>query len=246
MSRGGFNDSRSLSNTTSLSTSCCNGVCVMSSTWRDAQNPSFLNFISRFLNESSFRLNILPIAPDFIFIFGGLSVAFMFVTNWDVIDKESVFRKAEKVKEQFASFYVVITLPSKEQNDSFIRFYFKYGGQPGGPTFVPVRDFEMGFEKIVKIAHSRGVCKRQDVLAKLKAEEKSVQAMEIYQQVVASIPGVDSHDANVLYQTIGSIEAIAKSSKEYILETTDLSPTTAETITRFFRDPKFYLGPKIG
>lgn len=49
-----------------------------------------------------------------------------------------------------------------------------------------------------------------------------------------------------LYQTIGSIEAIAKSSKEYILETTDLSPTTAETITRFFRDPKFYLGPKIG
>lgn len=72
------------------------------------------------------------------------------------------------MKEQFASFYVVITLPSKEQNDSFIRFYFKYGG----PTFVPVRDFEMGFEKIVKIAHSRGVCKRQDVLAKLKAEVK--------------------------------------------------------------------------
>ncbi|XP_016462398.1 protein PARTING DANCERS-like isoform X2 [Nicotiana tabacum] len=246
MSQGGFGGSMPLSNTTSLPTLCSNGVCVMSSTWRDAQNPSFLNFISRFLNESSFRLNILPIAPDFIFIFGGLSVAFMFVTNWDVVDKESIFRKAEKVKEQFASFYVVITLSSKEQNDSFIHSYFKYVVQPGGPTFVPVQDFEMGFEKIVKIAHARGVCKRQGVLAKLKAEEKSVQAMEIYQQVVTSIPGVDSHDANVLYQTIGSIEAIAKSSKEYILETTDLSPTTAETITRFFRDPKFYLGPKIG
>lgn len=69
--------------------------------------------------------------------------------------------------------------------------------------------------------------------------------MEIYLQVVTSIPGVDSHGANVLNQTIGSIEAIAKSSKEYLLETTDLSPTTAETITRFFRDPKFYLAPKI-
>ena len=26
----------------------------------------------------------------------------------------------------------------------------------GSPTFVPVRDPEMGFEKIVKIAHARG------------------------------------------------------------------------------------------
>lgn len=49
-----------------------------------------------------------------------------------------------------------------------------------------------------------------------------------------------------LNQTVGSIEAIAKSSKEYILETTDLSPTTAQTIPRFFRDPKFYLAPKFG
>ncbi|KAF3663244.1 putative LOB domain-containing protein 24-like [Capsicum annuum] len=153
----------------------------------------------------------------------------------------------QKLKEQFANFYVVITLPTREQNDALIYSYIKYGMQPGRPTFVPVRDLEMGFEKIMKIAHARGACKRQDALAKIKAEkEKSVQAMEIYVQVVTSIPGVDSHDANVLNQTIGSIEAIAKSSKEYILETTDLSPTTAETITSFFRDPKFYLAPKIG
>lgn len=26
----------------------------------------------------------------------------------------------------------------------------------GKPTFVPVQDLEMGFEKIVKIAHARG------------------------------------------------------------------------------------------
>ncbi|XP_059299476.1 protein PARTING DANCERS homolog isoform X1 [Lycium ferocissimum] len=245
MSRG-FRDSTPLSNTSTLSASCSNGVCMMSSTWRDEQHPSFLSFISCFLNENSFRLNIVPIAPDFIFNCGGLSIAFMFVTNWDGIDMISIFRKVQKLKEQFANFYVVITLPTKEQNDSFIYSYIKYGMQLGRPTFVPVRDLEMGFEKIVKIAHARGACKRQDALAKIKAEkEKSVQAMEIYLQVVTSIPGVDSHDANVLNQTIGSIEAIAKSSKEYILETTDLSPTTAETITRFFRDPKFYLAPKM-
>jgi hypothetical protein len=26
----------------------------------------------------------------------------------------------------------------------------------GKPTFVPVKDFEMGFEKMLKIAHSTG------------------------------------------------------------------------------------------
>ncbi|PHT67996.1 hypothetical protein T459_27483 [Capsicum annuum] len=195
-------------------------------------------------NES--RKKALSMSKDFIFNCGGLSVAFMFVTNWGGIDTASFFRKFQKLKEQFANFYVVITLPTREQNDALIYSYIKYGMQPGRPTFVPVRDLEMGFEKIMKIAHARGACKRQDALAKIKAEEKSVQAMEIYVQVVTSIPGVDSHDANVLNQTIGSIEAIAKSSKEYILETTDLSPTTAETITSFFRDPKFYLAPKIG
>lgn len=48
-----------------------------------------------------------------------------------------------------------------------------------------------------------------------------------------------------LNQAIGSIEAIAKASKEYILENTDLSAEKAEVIFRFFRDPKFYLSPKI-
>lgn len=48
-----------------------------------------------------------------------------------------------------------------------------------------------------------------------------------------------------LNQAIGSIEAIAKASKEHILENTDLSADKADIITRFFRDPKFYLSPKI-
>lgn len=48
-----------------------------------------------------------------------------------------------------------------------------------------------------------------------------------------------------LNQAIGSIEAIAKASKEYILENTDLSVEKAERIRSFFRDPKFYLSLKI-
>jgi len=48
-----------------------------------------------------------------------------------------------------------------------------------------------------------------------------------------------------LAQAIGSIEAIAKASKEFIRENTDLSTEKAERILRFFRDPQYYLSPKI-
>ncbi|XP_022886859.1 protein PARTING DANCERS isoform X2 [Olea europaea var. sylvestris] len=234
------------SNASNLSNPDCRGVCLMSITWKDEQHPSFINFISSFLNAYSFRLNFVPIAPDFIFNCGGLSVAFLFVTNWDCNDTSSTFSRVQRLNGQFAHFYVVVTLPSKEQNDSFIRSYFKYDMKLGKPTFVPVQDLEMGFEKIVNIAQARGMCKRQDAIAKLRSErEKSVQGMDVYLKVVTSIPGIDSHDANALNQAIGSIEAIAKASKEYILENTDLSAEKAEKITRFFRDPKYYLGPKI-
>lgn len=99
--------------------------------------------------------------------------------------------RVQKLKGQFANFYVVVSLSTKEQNDSFVRSYFKwvghaeelmyfqvdlfatleseskellmsawiysrYGMELGKPTFVPVQDREMGFEKIVKIALSRG------------------------------------------------------------------------------------------
>ncbi|KAL9366716.1 hypothetical protein Peur_037915 [Populus x canadensis] len=222
------------------------GVCMMNTKWRDEQHPSFINFIASFLSANSFRLNFVPIAPDCIFNCGGLSVAFIFVTTWDCQNCEPIFSRVKKLKGQFANLYVVVSLPIKEQNDSFVHSYFKYGMELGKPTFVPVQDLEMGFEKIVKIAHSRGTCKRQDALSKLKAERKqSVQGMGNFLRVVTSIPGIDNHDANALNQAIGSIEAIAKASKGYILENTDLSADNAETVTKFFRDPKFYLGPKI-
>ncbi|XP_071687782.1 protein PARTING DANCERS homolog isoform X2 [Rutidosis leptorrhynchoides] len=193
-------------------------VCMMSSTWRDEQHPSVINFISRFLSENSFRLNIVRIAPDFILNCGGLSLAFMFVMSYDCDNPGPIFTRAEKLKTQFEHLYVVVILPTKEQNDSFLHSKLRYGMAMGRPSFILAMDLETGFEKIVRIAHARGVCKRQDAVSKLKAE---------------------------LIQTIGSIEAIAKTSKENILENTDISSEKAEIISRFFRDRKFYLGPKI-
>ncbi|KAD4585830.1 hypothetical protein E3N88_23431 [Mikania micrantha] len=102
----------------------------------------------------------------------------------------------------------------------------------GKPTFVPALDLEMGFEKIVRIAHARGVCKKQDAVSKLKTErEKSVQGMDVFLRVVPSIPCVETHDAN------GSIEAIAKTSKENILESTDISSEKSQMISNFFEIP---------
>ncbi|KAF9624881.1 hypothetical protein IFM89_015435 [Coptis chinensis] len=52
---------------------------------------------------------------------------------------------------------------------------------------------------IVKIAHARGVCKRQDALSKLKVErEQLVERMNAFLRVVTSIPGIDKHDANAV------------------------------------------------
>ncbi|KAL5571736.1 hypothetical protein UlMin_021333 [Ulmus minor] len=227
-------------------TSGLGGVCMMSNRWRDEQHPSFMNFISSFLRANSFRLNFVPIAPDFIFNCGGSSVAFIFLTSWDCTNVSPIFTRIQKLKMQFARLYVVVTLATREQNDSFVRSYFDFGMELGKPTFVPVRDTEMGFEKIVKIAHSLGVCKQQDATTELKYERKqAMQGMDIFVKVMTAIPGIDNHDANALIQAIGSIEAIAKASKEYILENTDLSADKVETIFRFFRDPKFYLAPKI-
>ncbi|GMN56449.1 hypothetical protein TIFTF001_025560 [Ficus carica] len=222
------------------------GVCMMSNTWRDEQPPSFINFISTFLNAISFRLSFVTIPPDFIFNCGGSLVAFVFLTNWDCTNVSPIFGRIQKLRSQFMHLYVVITLATKEQNESFVQSYFKFGMKLGKPTFVPVRDMEMGFEKIVKIAHSLGECKRQDAKTKLKSERKQVvQGMDVFLKVVTSIPGIDSHDAHALNQAIGSIGALAKASEEYILENTDLSAEKAEVVFRFFRDPKFYLCPKI-
>ncbi|KAI3875063.1 hypothetical protein MKW98_019636 [Papaver atlanticum] len=204
------------------------GVCMMQTKWRDEQHPSLIHSISSFLAENSFKLNFVPISPDFIFNCGGLSVAFLFLTNWDCNITSSIFSRVQKLKGQFAHFYVIVTLPTQEQNDSFTRSYFKYGMELGKPAFVPVQDLEMGFEKIVRIAHSRGVL-----------------VMDQFVKVVTSIPGINNHDANMLYAAIGSIQAISQASKSLILEKTDLSAEKADTITIFFRDPNFYLSAKL-
>ncbi|KAG6578314.1 putative protein phosphatase 2C 2, partial [Cucurbita argyrosperma subsp. sororia] len=124
-------------------------------------------------------------------------VAFAFVTSWDCSNTSSIFCRVQKLIKQFANFYVVVALPTKEQNDSFVQSYFRNGMEIGKPPFVPVQDVEMGFEKIVKIAHSRGACKQQDVMSKLRTERKrSVQVMDAFRRVMSSVPGLDDHDAN--------------------------------------------------
>ncbi|CAH2038054.1 unnamed protein product [Thlaspi arvense] len=222
------------------------GVCIMSNAWKHEQDPSLISFISAFLSSNSFRLNFVSISPDLIFNCGGVSVAFVFVTKWDCCNVSSIFSRVKRLKGQFARLYVVATLSTKDQSDSFVRSYFQFEMEFGKPAFVPVTDAEMGFEKIVKIAHSRGVCKQQKVASKLKAERKrTVQDTNMFIRAVTSIPNINKHDANTLYQAIGSIDAIAKTSKEDILANTDLSSDKAEMLTRFFQDPEFYLSPKF-
>uniref|UniRef100_A0A0D3GBG4 Phospholipase/carboxylesterase/thioesterase domain-containing protein n=1 Tax=Oryza barthii TaxID=65489 RepID=A0A0D3GBG4_9ORYZ len=217
------------------------GVCAMSTSWRDKQQPSLINFIAAFLAANSYRLNFLSISPDFIFNNGELSVAFIFETNWDCQNEGAVFSRVNMLKRQLKHLYVVVAVPTKEQNESFNRSYHKYGMKLGFPTFVPVTDPEMGFEKIVKIAHALGVCKQQDIISRLKNErEQAVQCTDSFLRVLTSIPGIDNHDANALAQAIGSIEAIAKASKKFILENTDLSTDKAETIAEGDCEPELW------
>ncbi|XP_066363217.1 protein PARTING DANCERS homolog isoform X3 [Miscanthus floridulus] len=206
------------------------GVCIMSASWRDKQRPDLVNFVAAFLATNLYRLNFMALSPDFIFSHGGQSVAFIFETDWLPEREAAVFSRVSTLKRQFKYLYVVVVVRSAEQNESFNQSYFKYGMELGCPTFVPVCDPEMGFEKIVRIAHARGVCKQKDIVAAMRTErEQAVQCMDAFLRVVTSIPGIDSHDANALAQAIGSIEAIAKASKESILENTDLSTEKAKS-----------------
>ncbi|KAM0887392.1 hypothetical protein ACQ4PT_029050 [Festuca glaucescens] len=231
------------------STGCCiagRGVCMMSTSWRDKQDPNLVNFIAAFLAANSYRLNFLLVSPDFIFNNGGLSVAFIFETSWDCDNAAAVFSRVNTLKRQFKNLYVVVAVPKVEQIESFNRSYFQYNMELGCPTFVPVNDLEMGFEKMLKIAHARGVFKQQDITSTMRNErEQAVQSMDAFLHVLTSIPGIDDHDATMLSQAIGSIEAIAKASVVFILENTDLSTDKAKTVVTFFRDPQYYLSPKI-
>nr|XP_034584657.1 protein PARTING DANCERS homolog isoform X2 [Setaria viridis] len=183
------------------------GVCMMSTSWRDKQHPNLINFIATFLAANLYRLNFLSVSPDFIFNNGGTSVAFIFETNWDSENESAVFSRVNTLKRQFKHLYVVVVVPTGEQNESFNQSYFKYGMELGCPTFVPVCDPEMGFEKIVKIAHARGVCKQQDIVTTMRNERvQAVQCMDAFLRVLTSIPGIDSHDANALLAPLKQLQ----------------------------------------
>ncbi|XP_078168125.1 DNA ligase-like protein isoform X2 [Carex rostrata] len=222
------------------------GVCMMSTSWREKQHPAFISYVSSFLVANSYRLNFLPIAPDFIFNNGGVSVAFIFETCWNCENGTFVLSRVEKLKKQFKHLYVVVAVPTREQNDSFNQSYLGYNFELGRPTFIPVRDPEMGFEKIVNISHVRGACKQRDAISMMKSErERAIQCFDALLHVVTAIPEIDYHDANALAQAFGSIEAIAKATSGSILESTDLSLDKAERIFRFFRDPQYHLTPRM-
>ncbi|KAF9623623.1 hypothetical protein IFM89_003550 [Coptis chinensis] len=103
--------------------------------------------VSSSSQENSFRLNIVPISP------------------------------VQKLKGQFGNLYVIIAPPTTEQNDSFVRSYFK--------------------QVDVTIALLGIVCKRRDAISKLKVErEQLVERMDSFLRVVTSIPGIDKHNAN--------------------------------------------------
>ncbi|KAE8821519.1 ATP-dependent 6-phosphofructokinase 1 [Hordeum vulgare] len=160
------------------------GICMMSTSWRDKQDHHLINFIGVF--------------QDFIFNNGGLSVAFIFETNWDCGNGAAVFSRVNALKRQYKNLYVFVAVPTVEQIKSFNQSYFKYGMELGCPTFVPVNDSEMGFEMMLKIAHARGVCKQQDISSTMRNErEQAVQSMDAYIRVLTSIPGIDDHDANM-------------------------------------------------
>lgn len=99
---------------------------MMSTAWRDKQHPNLINFIAAFLAANSYRINFLSLSPvsapscpasnkfqmilwclckrsdqagvfqDFIFNNGGLSVAFIFETNWDCRNAAAVFSRCER------------------------------------------------------------------------------------------------------------------------------------------------------
>ncbi|KAE8819346.1 hypothetical protein D1007_02848 [Hordeum vulgare] len=143
-------------------------------------------------------VDISCVFQDFIFNNGGLSVAFIFETNWDRGNGAAVFSRVNALKRQYKNLYVFVAVPTVEQIESFNKSYFKYVMELGCPTFVPVNDSEVGFEMMLKIAHARGVCKQHDISSTMRNErEQAVQSMDAYIRVLTSIPGIDDHDANM-------------------------------------------------
>ncbi|KAH9331469.1 hypothetical protein KI387_003577, partial [Taxus chinensis] len=221
------------------------GVCMINTKWRD-EHPQLINPLISLLNAASYAHNFHKIAPDFIFNTAGLSIAFVFITSWKSEHLTETFNRIEKMTSQFGNLYVVAMIVTELDNQAFIDSYFKSSVALRKPTFIPVRDPCMGFEKMLRLALVHGEIKRYDVVAKIQAErKKSVESAEACIAVLTAIPGIDTHDAHTLMQGIGSIEAISKASRKQILESTDLCAQKAEKIVNFFHDRKYCLRPKL-
>ncbi|KAK6940376.1 hypothetical protein RJ641_029907 [Dillenia turbinata] len=95
---------------------------MMSTKWWDQHPPSVINFISSFLSANSFCLNIVQIAPDFIFICGGLFVAFVCITNCDVNNSAFILNRIQNLKEPLANFYAVSLV--QQETEMFLLFGF--------------------------------------------------------------------------------------------------------------------------
>ncbi|KAK1583193.1 hypothetical protein Q3G72_021729 [Acer saccharum] len=87
---------------------------------------------------------------------------------------------------ELVSLFVFVT--NWDFNDNATIFN-RYGMQLGRPTFVPVQDIEMGFEKIVKIAHCRGRDKMAKEDADMEIAQYCAQVEAEFQRKVAVSSG---------------------------------------------------------
>ncbi|EFJ22804.1 hypothetical protein SELMODRAFT_104766, partial [Selaginella moellendorffii] len=210
------------------------GVCICSELWRQSHSQDAVSTLSALLQAASYRLRFSAIAPDFILSNAGVSIAFV------VVDDDLTFmylRRILKMRGTFQNSYVIVTLSSEADYSVFSEFYFSLGFDGEKPACIPVPSKHMALEKMIRIAFVHAECKRQGITGMVDLERKQfVQSEDARMACVSSIPRLELHDAHSLVQGVGSLEAISRSSRESIMETTDLSVDSAESVMKLFND----------
>ncbi|XP_024529083.1 protein PARTING DANCERS [Selaginella moellendorffii] len=212
------------------------GVCICSELWRQSHPQDAVSTLSALLQAASYRLRFSAIAPDFILSNAGVSIAFVVV---DDVHKELACEAERilKMRGTFQNSYVIVTLSSESDYSVFSEFYFSLGFDGDKPAFIPVPSKHMALEKMIRIAFVHAECKRQGITGMVDLERKQfVQSEDARMACVSSIPKLELHDAHSLVQGVGSLEAISRSSRESIMETTDLSVDSAESVMKLFND----------
>eukprot|EP00249_Psilotum_nudum_P017864 c26528_g1_i2 orf=333-803(-) len=100
------------------------GICLCSTAWREG-HPDLACLLSSMLESSPYRMKFQSIVPDFIFNSGGISVAFVLLIDWTDENLQRTFERSAKIKERFRNCHVILTVPSDEVNQSFLRSYFR-------------------------------------------------------------------------------------------------------------------------